>query len=153
MKGGTSGNIPGDPELTLMGLDNSTANRESQTHAVRLGSEEGLEDAFYVFGGYAHALIDNRHLDFFAADQSRADKQMTFFSFGIGHGVTAVHEQVKQYLLKLHPVAYHGMRVPVEVEVDLYIVIYQIAVHKRQDIVHRIIQIHRYVFNFSLLEQ
>src|SRR2546430_2576887 len=93
------------PELSSMRSNDGTTDRKPQPHSLLFRGEERLEDLFHFFLRNAATPVGNRY-KYFAVPVlgSSANEQSALRSFAINHRVTSIDHEIKQHLLKLHPV-------------------------------------------------
>ena len=135
-----------------MGLDDRSADGESQTQAVRFGSHERLEYALEIRQGYSRASIGDG--DFDAALRGRScSHQQHAVHFPAVHGVASVDHEVEQHLLQLVPIAAHGGQRIGEVGADHYVPVQQVAAHQVQRLLDHVIDVERMALRLFLPEQ
>src|SRR5438045_713235 len=116
------------PRFSPVCVNDGAADRKAKSHSLLLRREETLEDLFHVFFRNTATTIGNGY-PHCALLQLRSDKQSALRRIMIGHRFAAIHHQVKQYLLKLDPVAGDCGQVLREVSIHSYVSIDQIAAH------------------------
>src|ERR1700722_5553592 len=96
--------IGNGPQFSAVSFNDGTADGQSHTHALRLGSEEGVENMFHAFGVESRSGI--LHHDLYAPGfvGLRTDQQDTRPVCYRSHGLDTVHDQVQDDLLQLDPI-------------------------------------------------
>ena len=91
-----------------MRLDDRVRDRQAHPHAVRLGSEERIEDVRQFFGRDAGAGIAHGDLDGLRSVAPRGQCDAPIRPDHPVERIHAVENQVEQHLLQMHAVATHG---------------------------------------------
>src|SRR5437763_6244922 len=128
MKRRAAADIICGPDFPPVCVNDGAADRKAKSHSLLLRREETLEDLFHVFFRNTATTIGNGY-PHCAVLQLRSDKQSALRRIMIGHRFAAIHHQVKQYLLKLDPVADDCGQVLREGSIHSYVSIDQIAAH------------------------
>ena len=92
-----------------MSLDDRAADRQSHAHSFRFGSEEGVEDAVHVRWIESRTDIHDRDQHIARLLELRTNSQYPRPVHDRAHCLDAIHDQVKDDLLQLDPVARHGL--------------------------------------------
>ena len=116
------------PDFPTVGVNDGAADGKAKSHSLLLRREETLEDLFHVFSRNAATTIGNGY-PHCAVLRLRSDEQSALRRIVIGHRFAAIQHQVKQYLLKLDPVAGDCGQVLREVSIHGYVSIDEIAAH------------------------
>src|SRR5438876_3334478 len=128
MKRRAAATIIRGPDFPMVGVNDGAANGKAKSHSLFLSRKETLEDLFDVFFRNAATTISNGY-PHCAVLRLRSDEQSALRRVVIGHRFAAIHHQVKQYLLKLDPVAGDCGQVLREVSIHGYVSIDEIAAH------------------------
>ena len=128
MKGRAAAAIIGGPDFSTVGVNDGVADGKAKPHALFFCGEETLEDLFHFFLRNAAATISNGY-PHRAVLPLRSDEQSALRRIVIGHRFAAIQHQVKQYLLKLDPVANDCGQILREVSIHVYVSIDEITAH------------------------
>src|SRR5258708_20133497 len=104
MKRRAAAGIIRGPDSPPVGVNDSAADGKAKSHSLLFRREETLEDLLHFFLRNAATAVGNGY-PHRAVLTLRSDEQSALRRIVISHRFAAIHRQVKQYLLKLHPVA------------------------------------------------
>src|ERR1700693_4419660 len=135
-----------------MGLDNGSADRQSQPKTRALGREERFENALCLprLESFSRILnLDSYHIRF----PYRFDDKLAWLISRGAHGIDTVHYQVQQDLLQLHAVAKYGRQIRCQVELDGDAVSGRLIAHKISDFLNQLIDVQFNSVRSALFQQ
>src|SRR6266436_1706908 len=128
MKRRAAAGIIRGPDCPTVGVNDGAADGKAKSYSLLFRSEETLEDLFHFFPRNAAATIANGY-PHCAVLPLRSDEQSALRRIVISHRFAAIQRQVKQYLLKLDPVAGDCGQFLREVSIQGYVSIDEITAH------------------------
>ena len=105
MKGCSAPGVGSCPQMPSMRLDNGTADRQPHAAALRLGSEERVENLIRIFNRQSDSCVaDFDHHSPFRVQLRLEDK----YSACVFHRLDAVEHKVHEHLLQLHTICHYS---------------------------------------------
>src|SRR6516162_2589388 len=108
MKGSALREVYRRPYSSTGSFHNWTADRQSHSHAGRLGCVKRIEKTIEVFLAYARPGIPDRDDHTIWLVRLSADLQLAYVQAALTHCLDRVQDQVEDHLLKLGPISCHG---------------------------------------------
>src|SRR5438874_3485090 len=116
------------PDFPSMRIDDGAADGKSKSHSLLFRGEETVEYLFSFFLRNAAATIRDGY-PHRAVLRFRSNEQLALRRIVIVHRFAGIQHQVKQYLLKLDPVACDCGQILRKVSIDGYVLIDEITAH------------------------
>src|SRR5216683_4547044 len=114
------------PDFSPVCVNDGAADGKAKPHSLLFRGEETLEDLFHFFLRNAAATIGDGY-PHCAVLQFRSDEQLALRRIAIGYRFAGIQHQVKQYLLKLDPVAGDCGQILREISINGYVLIDEIV--------------------------
>src|SRR5947199_10104786 len=128
MKRRAAADIICGPDFPPVCVNDGAADGKAKSHSLLLRREETLEDLFHVFFRNAATAVGNGY-PHCAVLPLRSDEQSALRRIVTSDRFAAIQRQVKQYLLKLDPVAGDCGQILREVSIHGYVSIDEITAH------------------------
>ena len=128
MKGRAAVRIIRSPDFPFVCVNDGTADGKSKSHSLLFRGEETVEYLFSFSFRNAAAPIRNGY-PHFAVLRFRSDEQLALRRIVIAQRFAGIQHEVKQYLLKLDPVAGDCGQILGKVGIHSYVLIDEITAH------------------------
>ena len=128
MKRRAAAGIIRGPDFPPVGVNDGAADGKAKSHSLLFRRKETLEDLLHFFLRNAATAVGNGY-PHRAVLPLRSDEQSALRRIVISHRFAAIQRQVKQYLLKLDPVAGDCGQFLREVSIQGYVSIDEITAH------------------------